>query len=346
MMKRIAAIAILSSLVLLVGCVEDPTLPDVEGYQGFVDQGWGYYQDGNFQQAYNSFLDAIDADPQKAEAYVGAGWATLYLPDYWIIADDYFYMAIQNQAGYFPLSDFNESQVQDTMWTEFQCMHPDLPPSVLNPILENTADSGIVWVADSINAIVGDDPIPYRFQPLNTGAIAIFSATNTYTTVETDVDSISGGWIYLTVPLSVLEVGGDDYYTWINVDNQMNYEYRVYDNSGSPGGQTFYDALAGTCMLQDIRGENGNPLLGCAAAWALDKINPNYSFGSGMSYEGYESLSNMQLKGTAAALAFAQQYFRFAWFTCLSEGQGASLDPSDPSFVTDLMGIIDTMISS
>ena len=346
MMKRIAATVILSSLVLLVGCVEDPTLPDVEGYQGFVDQGWDYYQDGNFQQAYNSFLDAIDADPQRAEAFVGAGWAALYLPDYWRIADEYFYMAIRNQAGDFPLNDFVESQTQDTMWTKFQCLHPDLPAGVLNPILENTADSGIVWVSEKIDSIVGNNPIQYRFQPLNTGAIAMFSATNTYTTVENSVDSIAGGWTYITVPRTVLEVGGDDYYAWINVDNQINYDYRVFDTSGSPGGQSMYDALAGTCILQDIRGDNGDPLLGCAAAWALDKANPSYVFGSGMSYEGYESLSNMQLKGTAAALAFAQQYFRFAWFTCLSEGQGTSLDPSDPSFVTDLMAVIDTMISS
>lgn len=346
MMKRIAAIAILSSLVLLVGCVEDPTLPDVEGYQGFVDEGWDYYQNGNFQQAYNRFLDAIDADPQRAEAYVGAGWATLYLPDYWRIADQYFYMAIQNQTGYYPIRDYTESQVQDTMWTKFQCMHPDLPGSVLNPILESTADSGIVWVSEQIYDIVGDNPVPYRFKALNTGAIAMFSATNTYTTVETSVDSIAGGWIYLTVPLTVLEVGGDDYYAWINVDNQMNYEYRVFDNSGSPTNQNFYDALAGTCMLQSVRGENGNPLLGSAAAWTLDQANPNYVFGEGLGYEGYEVVSNMQLKGTAAAMAFAEQYFRFAWFTCLSEDQGTSLDPSDPSFVTDLMGVIDTMMSS
>ncbi len=346
-MKQITAIVILGSLVLLSGCYESPTYPDPQGYNGFLESGWDAYEVGNFETALQCFLDAIDIDPSLPGGYVGAGWASLYLPDYWRIADQYFYMAVQQQAGVFPLGDFSESQVQDTMWTTFQCIHPDLPASVLDPILENTADSGIVWVGEQIEAIVGDADMPYRFQPLNSGVIALFEIVNSYTTIMSDVDSIAGGWVYVTVPQSVLEVSDEDYYTWIGVDQQVNYEYRIFDQSGSPGGQYLLDALAGSIMLQDIRGsESGDALLGCASAFALDILDADYVFGSGQYYEGLESLSNMQVKGTGAALAFASQYFKFAWFTCMSEGQGMGLDPMSPSFVTDLMAVIETMLNS
>ncbi|NOQ21071.1 MAG: hypothetical protein GQ565_00270 [Candidatus Aegiribacteria sp.] len=350
-MKKIVTIAILGSLVLLGGCGDQlPTdIPDVLGYQGYIQLGWDSYNDENFQTALDYFLDAIDMDPSKPEAFVGAGWASLYLPDYWRIADEYFYMAIQHQIGYYPLAGYSESQVQDTMWTNFECLHPDLPGSVLNPILQQTADSGIVWVGDQIYAIVGpgnDIPMPFRFQPLNSGVMTMFVAVNSYTTLGADVDSIAGGWVYLNVPLAEMDIGGDTYYTWISVDEQVNYDYRVFLQTATATGQLFYDALAGCCMLQDIRGENGDALLGCVAAWALDNLNTDYTFGYGQIYEGYEVVSNLQLKGTAAALAFANQYFRFAWFTCTSEGLGTGLNPGDPGFVTGLMAVIETMLNS
>jgi len=345
-MKLTIAIVILGSLVLLSGCANNPTdIPDQKGYQGYIDLGWEKYHDADFEKSRDYFLDAIDIDPSRPEAYLGAGWASLYLPDVWRIADNYFYMAMQEKAGYYPLSGYTESQVQDTMWTKFECLHPDLPSAVLNPILAQTADSGLIWVADSIHAIVGDVAMSYRFKPLNNGVMAIFKTVNSYSTFSSEVDSIAGGWVYITVPLAIMDISSTDYYTWINVDNQINYDYRILDTSGSPGGQLFYDALAGSCLLQDVRGENGDPLLGCVAAWALDYLKSDYSFGHGLQYEGYESISNMQLKGTAAALAFAQQYFRFAWFTCVSEGQGTGLDPTDPGFVTSLMAVIESMLS-
>ena len=346
-MKQIIAISILGSLMLLGSCASNPTdIPDPEGYQGFIKLGWEKYDDSDFQMALDYFLDAIDVNPSKPQAYLGAGWASLYLPDVWRIADSYFYMAIQTNAGYYPLNGYSESQVQDTMWTTFDCLHPDLPNIVLNPILEKTADSGLVWVADSIHNIVGDVSMSYRFKPLNTGVKAMFEAVNSYSTLHCEVDSIAGGWVYITVPLGVMEIGGDDYYVWINADNQINYDYRVFDRSGSPGGQIFYDALAGCCMLQDIRGEYGDQLLGCVSAWALDLLESDYTFGYGLQYEGYEVVSNLQLKGTAASLAFARQYFKFAWFTCTSEGQGTDLNPGDPDFVTGLMAVIENMLNS
>jgi len=346
-MKHIATIIILGSLVLLGGCGDqNPTFPDVEGYDGFLELGWESYNDGDFQTALEYFVDAIDADASRHEAYVGAGWASMYLPDVWLIADDYFYMAMQLDIGYYPLGGFAESQVQDTMWTVFECLHPDLPDSILIPILEFTPNRGIVWVGVQIHNIVGDASMPFRFRPLNNGVMAMTHAVNSYTTANCEVDSIADGWVYVTAPLTVMDIGGSNYYTWISTDEQVNYEYRVFDQSGSPSGQYFLDALAGSCLLQDIRGENGNLLLGCVSAWALDELDSDYTFGFGQIYEGYETVSNLQLKGTAAALAFARQYFKFAWFTCTSIGQGLTLDPTDVNFVTDLMTVIETMMNS
>ena len=351
-MKHIIAIAILGSLVLLSGCGKQlPTdIPDPYGYQGFLDRGWEKYEDDIFINdqgtgALDYFKDAIDCNVQGIEGFVGAGWSALFVSDEWRIADNYFYMGIQLDAGAFPMMNPSESQVQDTMWTVFECLHPDLPPAVLDPILENTADSGIVWVAEEIEAIIDDDPIPYRFKPLLSNPIAMFTVANGYSGTTSIVDSISGGWVYIVTPQAVMEIGDDDYFTWINVDNQMNYDYRNFTGTGSET-QYSYDALAGIVMLQDIRGENGDPLLGCAAAWGLNQLNSTYSFGSGKAYEGLESISNIQLKGTAAAIAYANQAFMYAWFTCTSEGYGTDLDPADTGFVVELMAVIEEMLNS
>ena len=347
-MKQILAIAILGSLVLLGGCGDqNPTdLPDVIGYQGFIELGWASYNTGNFEIALEYFQDAIDIDPAMPAGFVGAGWSSLYLPDYWRIADEYFFMAIQNEIGYYPTSRYAESQVQDTMWTNFICLHPDLPSSVLDPILEQTADSGLVWVGDQIHGIVANVDMPFRFMPLKSGVTAMFKAANSYTTLNTEVDSIAGGWVYMTVPLAVMDIGGDNYYTWISVDEQINYEYRVFNQTGTADGQIFWDALAGCCILQDIRGENGDPLLGVVSAWVLDEQDSDYIFGYGQIYEGHEVVSNLQLKGTAAALAFSNQYFEFAWFICTSEGLGLGLNPGDADFITGLMSVIEFMLNN
>lgn len=343
-MKYIVALAILGSLVLLSSCGDQlPTdIPDVYGYQGYLDLGWAAYEDAKFDTAYKYFADAIDFNVHGIEAYVGAGWSSLFVFENWRIADDYFYMAIQFDAGVFPMMNPSESQVQDTMWTVFECLHPDLPPAVLDPILELTADSGIVWVGDQIEAIIGETPIQYRFVPVYSNTIAIFNVVNGYSTTISPVDSISGGYVYMTAPYAEMDVGGN-YHTWVSVDNQMNYDYRTFIASGNETQYT-YDALAGSAMLQDIRGENGDGLLGCAAAVGLDQISDPYNFGAGKDYEALEVISNTQLMGTGAAIAFANQAFNYSWFVCLTEGYGTTLDPSDPAFVVQLFAVIEEML--
>ena len=212
-MKQIVTIALLGSLVLLGGCSPDVIgIPDVIGYQGYLQLGWDSYSDGDFDAALEYFLNGIDIDPSKADAYIGAGWSSLYLPDYWRIADEYFFMAIQNKVGYYPLSGYTESQVQDTMWTTFQCVDPVLPDSVLD-VIESLGETWYDWpeVGDTtfidevaIGAYLygaypfanygpdyGDIDFSYRFQPLNSGVMAMFKAVNSYTTDDCEVDSIA-----------------------------------------------------------------------------------------------------------------------------------------------------------
>ncbi len=344
---RTAALALLGSLVLLAGCGDQlPTdIPDSYGYDGFVSLGWEAYGEQDYEQALDYFKDGIDVDVSRPEAYLGAGWSSLFVADYWRVADSYFYMALQKDAGAYPMQQWTESQLQDTMWTVFQCVDEDLPPSVLDPILEMTADSGQSWVGEQIYDIVGPNPIHYRFQPTHAGVIAMFMAANGTTGETIHIDSIVDGWVYGAAPYARIEAAGTEVRSWISLGNQVSYSYETFNATGSET-QISKDALVGIAMLQDIRGENGDPLLGAAAGLGLDVIEPDYSFGSGMEWAGLESLSNVHILGTSAGLAFAEEGFRFALFTCLGAGYGGSLDPESPDFVTGLMAVIENMLNS
>ena len=121
-MKHKIAIAILGSLELLSACGDQlPTdIPDPYGYQGFLDRGWAKYEDEIFANeqgtgALDYFKDAIDCNVQGIEGFVGAGWSALFVSDEWRIADNYFYMAIQLDAGAFPMMNPAESQVQELL---------------------------------------------------------------------------------------------------------------------------------------------------------------------------------------------------------------------------------------
>jgi hypothetical protein len=345
-MKLSKATIVLGSLALLSGCgVENPVLPDPYGVQGYLDLGWESYAEADFEQALDYFKAAIDLDVAGVEGYLGAGWSSLFVEDYWRVADDYFYMAIQHDADGFPMLGLTETQIQDTMWTTFVCLHPDLPPEVLDPILEMTADSGAIWVGDAIFAIIGNKPIQYRFQTLGGDAGAMFLLQNGFSGADTGIDSIAGGWVYVTVPRTNVKIGNEYYDTWINADNGISYEYRTFEPTGQESQYT-YDALAGIVMLQDVRADNGDPILGAASAMALDQLTGDYSFGHGMDYEGLEDLDNVRVMANGAAIGFSQEAFLFSWFMCTSVGYGADLNPESDSFVTELMVVIENMLNS
>lgn len=347
----VIAIAILSSLLLLGGCGDQlPTdIPDPYEYDGFIELGWEAYGNNNYESAMEYFEDAIDCDVSCIEGYLGAGWTALFLSDYWRIADNFFYMAIQHDAGSYPLMAINETQVQDTMWTTFECLHPDLPYSVLDTILAQTDSMGAIWVGDQIYSIINNADIPYRFvvEETSMDLLTMFKIENGFSGVVPPVDSIvedAGDiWVYVTVPYNRIKVGDDYYRTWINCDNTISYDYETFTASGTET-QFSYDVLVGTTMLQSIRGEYGYPLLGVAAALGVDALDSDYVFGDGKGYAGLEVISNVNIKGTAAALAFEAHSFNYAWFICKTEGYGLDLDPKDPTFITDLLLVIQDML--
>jgi len=354
---RTLILPVAAGLLLMAGCGNyNPDLPDPIGAQGYVNDGWAAYAAGDYSLALTDFQSAIDADVTLPAGYVGAGWASISQSDYWIIADNYFYMAEQLSAGHAPLVTIaGEQQVQDTMWTVFECVDPALPPEVLDPILALTADSGEVWVGDQIYPLVnadGDPSIPYRFHVYSPEIVAMLWINNGFSQMDSPVDSIvpdgSGDyWVYLTARYKRVHIDLDYFRTWINCDDIMTYDYMTF----TPGGldQDTYDALAGSILLQHARAANGDPLLANAAVWALDRELETYDFGAGAPTAVQDEAVNVsltQLKGIAAARAFAGESYRFAWFDCTSEGYGLDLNPRFGDFEFQLMQVIENMISS
>jgi len=339
------------SLALFAGCnPENPDLPDPKLPAGYCQDGWDAYEAGDYELALENFQAAIDLDVTYPEGYLGAGWAMIHMADYWLIADNYFYMAIQQDAGFAPLVERSEALVQDTMWTVFECLDPQLPPEVLDPIISQLGTQGPVWVGDEIYAIVspdGEPDIPYRFHTDYEIPVALLFATNNYSLRQCDVDSLvpdgeGGTWVYLNGNYRLVTVGDDDIRTWICADNEVAYDYMTFETGGLT--QFSYDALAGWALLQHVRGDNGSALTANAAVWALDHELDSYVFGAGAYREGLEDINLVQLKGMAAATAFAAEVFPFAWFDCTSEGYGLDLNRRAPDFLFLLVQVIESMI--
>lgn len=341
------------SLALFAGCnPENPDLPDPKLPEGYCQDGWDAYEAGDYELALENFQAAIELDVTYPEGYLGAGWAMIHMADYWLVADNYFYMAIQQDAGFAPLVERNEMLVQDTMWTVFECLDPQLPPEVLDPILEMLADSGAMWVGDEIYDIVtpdGQPDIPYRFHTDYEIPVALLSATNNFSLQPCDVDSIvpdgeGGTWIYLNGNYRGVKISDEvTIPTWICADNEVIYDYSTYEPTEL--SQVSYDALAGWIMLQHARGSNGSALTANGAVWVLDQELDTYTFGAGAYREGLENLNMVQLKGMAAATSFNEEIFPFAWFDCTSEGYGLDLNRRAPDFLFLLVQVIESMIS-
>jgi len=371
-------ITVLGSLALLSGCGDQlPTdIPDPYGVQGYLDLGWESYADADFEQALDYFKAAIDLDAAGIEGYVGAGWSALFVEDYWRVADDFFYMAIQHDAGAYPIQQINQTLIQDTSWTVFECVNPVLPDSVME-VIEALGETWYDWPqpgdTTEINpanlgdflygtGIFGDASHPdfgpqygnqrftYRFHPADDSIISLFWAFNSFSNSNMHVDSIAadgdGTWVYISVPMVNVEISGEgNQLTWISADNQISMTYATFEPTGDETQYT-YDALVGSVMLQDIRGGNGDPLLGAAEAMALNQLTGDYQFGLGRDYVGLEELDNVQVIGNGAVLSFSEQAFRYALYMCQSVGYGSEVNPNGQTFVTDLMIVIESMLNS
>jgi hypothetical protein len=362
-------LSVLTGSLVLLGCGEDnPTLPDVLYAEGFVHAGWDAYMDNDFETAMEYFLQAIDAAVDWPDGYLGAGWTSIHLSDYWILGEDFFYMASQLDGGSCPLVQRSESQTQDTMWTVFECVDPaltaedmqvigSLGDSLYFPDLDTTflvtevLIGNYLYGASPFNVDpypqYGDIPFIYRFQPLHDDCIAMFDLENGFTNELEYVDSVvvEGGeaWVYITAPYVDVVITSTHYRTWIAADNSLVYDYETYTPAAGMT-QITCDALAGWACLEEVRCENGDPLTNNGAVWGLYSGTGTYDFGAGEYWDSAEDLSEVQLKGVAASTAFFAQAFRFAWFSCTSVGYGLSLDPDNPGFVFALLQVIETML--
>ncbi len=364
MMKNINAIliaVIAASLILVAGCYDGGvTQPDVIGYDGYITAGWACFEAGDYVAAMDNFQNALDMDVSRPDAYLGAGWCSILLPDYWVIGDQYDYMAVQHDDKTWPINLLTETLVQDEDWTVFDCTVPALTAND-RMVIEAFGDSLLVVEGDTLvphvtasdtvlavdNIIIGDwlydeysnIRFQYTFEIANPNVAAIFVATNGFSLVDSAVDSIVNGTsvstVYLSVPYNRVAAGDDNIRTWCMNTNSMLFEYATYQSVGTSAFAT--DAVAAYGLLQDTRGENGDVLSGVATLVGLAEEG-EYSFGH------YAGITSLKLKGMAAAMAYRNLYFRPALGICRSEGFGLDIQMSDPDFLVELMQAIEMML--
>lgn len=362
----IAAVA--ASLILVAGCYEGGvTRPTPIGYDGFIEDGWAFFDAGDYEAAMNSFQQAIEMDSTRPEGYLGAGWCSILLPDYWVIGDQYDYMAVQQDGGDWPVAFYAESQTQDISWDTFQCIDPQLTdidmlvieswgttdtlivkdsivvfePDSIKPAMDNLEIGNYLFThggADSVG--YGSMPFRYTFEIDDPNVRAIFRVANGFSLTDALVDSVVNGsqssMVYITMPYVRVSVGSDNYRTWIMYDNVMSYEYSTYS---AAGGSTSIanDGVAAYGILQNARGVNGEFYKGVAALIGLaDEAEYSFSHWTG--------LSSVKLKGMAAAMAYANTEFRFALFICRTEGYAMGIGLEDPDFLIELMQEIELML--
>ncbi len=364
-MKRINTmilVAVAASLILVAGCYDNVTeYPEVEGYMGFINAGWAAFEAGDYETAMDNFQWALEMDTSRPEAYHGAGWTSILLPDYWVIGEQYDYMTVQHDGGTWPVELFTETLTQDIDWTVFECVNPVLTDNDImvigawgdsllvvegDTLVPHFTASDSVWVVDNI--IIGDwlydqysnIRFQYTFEISDPAVKSLFTAANGFSLTNSSVDSIVNGTaastIYLSVPLVDVQVGTDHYMTWCMYENAMTYEYATYEPAG---GQTVFasDAVAAYGILQDARGDNGDLYFGVATLLGLAEEG-EYSFSH------YEGITSLKLKGMAAAMAFRTQNFRPALGICQQAGFGLDIEVSDYDFLIKLMQAIELML--
>lgn len=339
-------------LSLCTGCMKSPSeLPEPSGFDGFVELGWQAIEHGRYLEAYNFFQQAIDVDVNRAEGFLGAGISSLFLEDYWELGDNFFQVAIHNDhGGSVAVKYLEEVQFQDTLWTVFQCVDPDLPQDSLNYWLSFTADSGEVWVNGKIYDHLTENgfstDLLYRFSPEHDNAVACLDIYRAQSGAFNSCDSTASGYIYVTIPVRARYMGGMIWhYSWIVVGQNIIYDYAVFDLTGSIG-QLTQDALAGRLMLQEVRGTEGDLLQATACAYGLLKAAANYEFGADDPVrEGVFDIDAVDVAASGASCAFFNQKYIYSWFMCKQVGYGLDLDPQSDNFLLEILELIMQMKS-
>ncbi len=366
-MKRIKSmilVAVAASLILVAGCYDNVTeYPEAEGYMGFINTGWTAFGLGDYETAMQNFQWALEMDTSRPEAYHGAGWTSILLPDYWVVGDQYDYMTVQHDGGTWPV-EFNTVTIEQNLdWSEFVCIDPVLTANDIQ-VINAFGDTILVVEGDTLfwGGTTGPDStkgtldnleignwlysqytgirFQYAFEIADPGVKALFTVVNGFSLFDCGVDSIVNGadtsTVYISVPYADLNLGGDHYRTWCMYENAMTFDYATYVPAG---GQTAFaaDAVAAYGILQDARGENGDLYFGVATLLGLAEEG-EYSFSH------YDGITSLKLKGMAAAMAYRTLNFRPALGICQQAGFGLDIEVSDPDFLIQLMQAIELML--
>ena len=325
-------------------------LPDPIGYDGLIEAGWMSLKAAEHSNALDYFRQAMEVDISRAEGFLGAGISTIYIGSWRETGRGFLQQAIQIDHGSSAVNIHTEQcPLQDTLWTVIECIDPDLPLDSLNTWLAFTADSGLVWVGQTIRSYLLDNgystDISYRLLPKANAFTACLDLYNMQSGDFYAADSIRDGWIHFTVPMHSTSQGSQTtYYQWVMADDGVLYDFAEIDLEGNYD-QTSLDALAGRVCLEDAFGDEGSLLQATACAQCLIEEAPDYRFGKGD--ELLESVFNLQLRhvvGCAASFAFSNGKFSYCWFLCRQVGYGENLDPESETFLMDLLLVLAEMV--
>lgn len=64
-------------LGVLSGCGGGIVAERTHGYDSMIDDGWEYYNQSRYDEAYRLFSDAKKIDDERPEGYIGCGWTLL-----------------------------------------------------------------------------------------------------------------------------------------------------------------------------------------------------------------------------------------------------------------------------
>lgn len=348
MKKRLAAVAL---LLFMMSCMEHPSgLPDPLGYDGLVEAGWNSLKAAKHSEALDYFQQAMEVDISRAEGFLGAGISTIYIGSWRETGRGFLQQAIQIDHGSSAVNIHTGNALyQDTLWTVIECTDPDLPADSLNTWLAYTADSGLVWVGETIRNYLLDNglstDLSFRLQPEANTLAACLELYNMQSGDFYAADSIRNGWIHFTVPMHSTSQGSQSfYYHWVMADDGVLYDFAETDLEGT-FDQTSLDALAGRVSLEEAFGDEGSLLQAVACAHCLIEEAPDYRFGKGD--ELLESVFSLQLRhvvGCAASFAFSNEKFSYSWFLCRQIGYGEDLDPQSETFLMDLLLVLAEMV--
>ena len=341
---------LLAFFMLFSACMKHPTgLPEPLGYGGLLALGWNSVISAQFLEGLDYFLQAMEVDITRPEAFLGAGIASIHLNGYHGSASSYFQTAIQLDQGQSAVvRHVNQVLVQDTLWTSVQCIDPDLPSDSLSIWLSFTADSGLVWIGNQImNYLEENDlstDLTFRLMPgpgLLGGCVDLYNMQNGQVY---GADSISGNYVYFTVPMTRTSQGPGNYYCqWVMADQGILYDYAELLMGESPS-QITLDAMAGRVSLEQARGSEGDLLQAAACTQGLIWNAPDYRFGKGDTLlESVYDTHLRQVVSCCGSIAFSRGRYEYCWFLCRQAGYGLELDPDSDSFLLELLQVLQEM---